>query len=39
MICPHCKTQWQLPANSENNFTKCPFCQGDLYEELTGSCI
>lgn len=37
MICPHCKTQWQLPANSENNFTKCPFCQGDLYEELAGS--
>lgn len=35
MICPHCKTQWHLPGNGENNFTNCPFCQGDLYEELT----
>ncbi len=34
MICPHCKTQWQLPAGSENNHTKCPFCNGDLYETV-----
>ena len=37
MMCPHCKTQWQLPADSEKNFTKCPFCAGDLYEGVDAS--
>lgn len=37
MICPHCKTQWQLPAGSDKNFTKCPFCDGDLYASIDAS--
>lgn len=37
MTCPHCKTQWQLPAGSDKNFTKCPFCDGDLYECVDAS--
>lgn len=37
MKCPHCKTQWQLPEGSDNNFTKCPFCNGDLYEKVEAS--
>lgn len=37
MICPHCKTQWQLPAGSDKNFTKCPFCDGDLYNNVDTS--
>lgn len=37
MICPHCKTQWQLPAGGNNDFTKCPFCDGDLYDNVDTS--
>lgn len=37
MICPHCKSQWQLPAGGDNNFTKCPFCNGDLYDSVDTS--
>lgn len=34
MKCPHCKAQWQLPADYNIKKTKCPFCDGNLYEEL-----
>lgn len=37
MICPHCKSQWKLPAGSEKDFTRCPFCDGDLYEGVDAS--
>ena len=34
MICPHCKTQWQLSPDNKIRKANCPFCGGNLYEEL-----